>query len=176
MLLRNAVLGCLLLSVMAGCSRDLSSDVYTSDSTLNLTLEGKILSARPITIKEEDKAGLGGGALAGGALGGVAGSTAGDGSGQVAAAIGGAVAGAVLGAVAENQLGGSNGYEYIVKVDTKNLKGDYYEGNGAMRNAISSATTSGLVTVVQGTDVKLAPHQKVYVIFSEKRTRIIPAE
>jgi outer membrane lipoprotein SlyB len=163
------------LGLLGGCARDLSSDVYTSDSTLSLTLEGKIVSVRNITIKDDDKAGLGAGALAGGALGGVGGSAVGDGTGQVAAAVGGAIAGAVIGSVAENQLGTSNGYEYIVKVDTKNLKDGYYEGSGAMRNAISSATTSGLVTVIQGTDTKLQENQNVYVIFSDKRTRLIPA-
>ena len=43
-----------------------------------------------------------------------------------------------------------------------------------MRNAISSATTSGLITIIQGTDNVLKEGQKVYVIFSDKRTRIIP--
>ncbi|KJW02214.1 surface antigen family domain protein [Rickettsia endosymbiont of Ixodes pacificus] len=44
-----------------------------------------------------------------------------------------------------------------------------------MRNVISAAFTSGLITVVQGTDVNIRNGQKVYVIFSEKRTRIIQA-
>ena len=44
-----------------------------------------------------------------------------------------------------------------------------------MRNAISAATTSGVVTIVQGTDTMLKTGQKVYVIFSDDRTRVIPA-
>lgn len=175
--MKKSVLCLSILSLfLTACARDLSSDVYTSDSTLSLTLEGQVVSVRKITVKENDKNGMGAGALAGGALGAAGGSAVGSGSGQVAAVVGGAVAGAVLGSVAEGQLGKSDGLEYIVKVDTKNLKDDYYEGSGAMRNAISSATTSGLVTVVQGTDIVLQEGQKVYVIFSDKRTRIIPAK
>ena len=45
-----------------------------------------------------------------------------------------------------------------------------------MRDAISSATTSGMVTVIQGKDVKLQKGQKVYVIFSDKRARVISAD
>jgi outer membrane lipoprotein SlyB len=161
---------------LASCGRDLSSDVYTSDSTLSLTLEGKILSVRPITIKDNDKAEFGAGALGGGAIGAASGATVGSGSGQVAAAVGGAVAGAVIGAVAENQLGQSQGYEYIIKVDNSKLKDTYYEGSGAMRSAISSATTNGLVTIVQGADVVLQKGDPVYVIFSDKRSRVVKAE
>ncbi|MCE3233063.1 MAG: pcp [Rickettsiaceae bacterium] len=161
---------------LAACARDLSSDVYTSDSTLSLTLQGKIISARPITIKNSDQLSDNtGGMLAGGALGAVAGSNMGGGNGQAAAVVGGALVGAAAGAVAQGSLGKSEGFEYIIKVDTKNLKSDYYEGSASMRNAISSATTSGLVTVVQGKDVALNKGQSVYVIFSDKRTRVISA-
>lgn len=164
---------CLVL-ILSACARDLSSNVYTSDSTLSLTMEGKILSVRPITIKDSDRLGDNAvGGLAGGALGGVAASSIGKGSGNAAAVVGGAVAGAVVGAVAQDMLSTSEGFEYIVKVDTKNLKSDYYEGSGAMRKAISSATTSGLVTVIQGKDVVFDEGQPVYVIFSDKRVRVI---
>lgn len=162
---------------LAGCARNLGSDVYTSDSSLSLTLEGKVLSVRPVTIKNSDKlTDNSTGMLAGGALGGVAGASVGKGTGQAAAAVGGAVAGAALGAIAEGALSAQDGLEYVVKVDTKNLKGDYYEGSGAMRNAISTAVTSGLTTVVQGKEQPLAVGQKVYVIFSDKRARVIPAQ
>lgn len=161
--------------ILSGCARDLSSNVYTADSTLSLTLEGQVISVRPIIVKNSDKAGVGTGGVGGAAVGGAAGASVGSGSGNVAAAVGGAVAGALIGAVAENQLGQADGYEYIVKVDTSNLKDDYYEGSGAMRSAISSATTNGLVTIVQGTDIMLNKGDAVYVIFSDKRSRIIKA-
>jgi outer membrane lipoprotein SlyB len=161
---------------VSSCARDLSSNVYTSDSTMNLTLEGKVLSVREVIIKEGDKlSDHKTGALAGAALGGVAGSGVGHSSGTAAAVVGGAVVGGVLGAAAESQLGKASGYEYIIKVDTSKLKSKYFEGTKAMRAAISSATTSGLITVVQGNDVKISEGTPVYVIFSDKRTRVISA-
>jgi outer membrane lipoprotein SlyB len=161
---------------LAGCARDLSSNVYTSDSTLSLTLEGKIVDVREVKVKEADKlAGNATGALAGGALGAVAGSGVGRGSGNTSAIVGGAILGAVAGAVIEDKLGTSKGYEYIIKVDTSKLKHEYYEGSASMRQAISAATTNGLITVVQGTDVVLQRGQNVYVTFSNSRTRVIPA-
>jgi outer membrane lipoprotein SlyB len=40
---------------ISGCARDLSSSTYTSDSTLNIVLEGIIVSSRDIKIKESDR-------------------------------------------------------------------------------------------------------------------------
>lgn len=166
----------LLTSIVSGCARDLSSNVYSSGSTLSLTLDGKVVAVRQVTVKENDKLGNNsGGMLAGGVAGGVLGSTVGSGNGQTVAVVGGALAGAALGAVVEDKLGTAKGYEYVVKVDTSKLKSNYYEGNTAMRNAISSATTSGVVTIVQGTDTVLSVGQKVYVIFSDDRTRVVAA-
>ena len=167
----------LMLSLMlTGCARDLSSNVYTSDSTMNLTLVGEIISMRLVKIKESDRlSDNAGGALGGGAMGAVLGSGVGKGTGRGAAVVGGAILGAGLGAAVQGKLGESKGYEYIIKVDNTNLKSDYYEGTAAMRSAISSATTSGLITVVQSVDAPLKEGQKVYVIFSDKRVRVIAA-
>ena len=82
--------------------------------------------------------------------------------------------GAAVGTILQDKLGQSKGYEYLIKVDTSKIKSDYYEGSTVMRNVISAAVTSCLITVVQGTDVNIRNGQKVYVIFSEKCTRIIP--
>ncbi|MCC8369499.1 MAG: hypothetical protein LN573_05520 [Rickettsia endosymbiont of Oxypoda opaca] len=166
----------ILTSLLTGCARDLSSNVYTSDSTLNLTLEGEVISIRPVIIKESDRlSDNSGGMLAGGVMGGVLGSGVGQGTGNAAAVVGGAIAGAALGAGLQGKLGEKKGYEYLVKVDTSKIKSDYYEGNSAMRNVISTAVTSGLITVIQATDSNIKTGQKVYIIFSEKRTRVIPA-
>ena len=164
------------LTVLSGCARDLSTNVYTSQSTLSLTLEGTVLSARPITVKESEKLGDNvGGMLLGGAAGGIAGSAISGGRGAALATIGGAVAGATIGAFAQDQLGQKAGYEYVVKVDPSKIKSAYYEGNAAMRSAISAATTSGVITVVQGANEVVQKGQSVYVIFSDNRTRVIPA-
>lgn len=161
---------------LSGCTRDLSSNVYTSDSTLSLTLEGTIIAARAVTIKNSDRpmdatTGLVAGGLAGGVIGNAVG-----GRRNGVATVGGALAGAALGAVIENKMSQDKGLEYIVKIDMSKFKDGYYEGNTAMRNVISTAKTSGLVTVVQsGKEAALREGQRVYVIFSDNRTRVIPA-
>lgn len=156
--------------LVSSCARDLSSSVYTSDSTMNLTLEGQVIAARNITLKESDrlldsKEGM----LGGGALGGFA---AGKG-GSSTAATAGIIGGAIIGSIVQNKLGEAQGKEYIIKVDTSKLTNKYFEGTAAMRNAIAAATTSGLITVIQGVDNPLSEGQTVYVIFSEKRVRVI---
>lgn len=159
---------------VTACARDLSSDVYTSNSTLSLTMEGKIVSVRPITITNSDTLSRNSaGVISGALVGGAAGAGAGSGSGKLLAIAGGIVVGAALGALAESELGKQDGFEYIVKLDTSKLKSKYYEGSGAMRSAISTATTNGLATIIQGNDVVLTKGQKIYAIFSDKRTRII---
>ncbi|MES2215516.1 MAG: hypothetical protein V4485_05865 [Pseudomonadota bacterium] len=164
------------LFLLSGCARDLASNVYTSDSTLNFTLEGKIISARRIKIKESDRLSDNtAGALGGGALGAAVGAGASSGSDRGATMVGVGLVGAVVGAVVQNKLGESNGYEYIIQVDASRIKDGYYEGNAAIRNVISAARTSGLITVVQSLKDPMSKGQKVYVIFSDKRTRVISA-
>ncbi len=160
--------------VLSGCARNMSSDYYTSDSTLSLTLEGTIKHVRPITIADAEKLGentLGG--LAGGALGAAGGSGIGNGSGQALAVVGAVIVGSVVGALVEAELGKQDGFEYILKVDPNKIKDSYYYGTPAMRKAISAATTDGLITVIQGNDVVLSKGEDVYVIISDKRTRVI---
>lgn len=172
----KSIIFIILATFISGCARDLSSNVYSSDSTLSLTLEGEVVSVRPIKVKESERlSDNAGGMAAGGIAGGVLGSTVGQGGGTTAAIVGGVIAGAVVGTILQDKLGESKGYEYLIKVDTSKIKSNYYEGSTAMRNVISSAVTSGLITVVQGTDIVIREGQKVYVIFSDKRTRIIPA-
>lgn len=174
----NKVLSLVLLAgLVSGCARDLSNDMYVSSSTMNLTMEGKVVSVRKVAIKEHDKlqdntTGM----LAGGVLGGVAGHGVGGGHGKNVGMVGGAVAGAALGALIEDKLGESSGYEYTVKVDVSKLKNTdaYYDGNAMVRNTISSAVTSGLITVVQSDKAPFAQGQKVFIVFSNNRTRVIP--
>ncbi|MBA8666323.1 hypothetical protein H1Q59_00205 [Holosporaceae bacterium 'Namur'] len=172
----KTVLFVTLVSLLNGCAPDLSSNVYTGDSRLNLTLEGQIASVRPVVIKGSEKLsdnviGIAGG----GAMGAAAGAGIGAGTGQGAAIVGVAIAGAVVGALIQDKLSQANGSEYIVKVDISKLKNVYYEGSSAMRNAISTATTSGLIAVVQSNVPLLQEGQKVYVIFSNSGARITPA-
>lgn len=166
-----------MVSLLSACTRDLSSSTYVSDSTLSLTLEGKILAARPVTIKNSDDPSKNvGGMVAGGLLGAAVGSNIGGGGGRTVATVGVGLAGAALGAAVQDKLGTSKGFEYIVKLDMSKFKDGYYEGSTAMRNVISTAKTSGVITVVQvDKEGALREGQKVYVIFSNDRTRVIPA-
>lgn len=169
----NIILLIMLGFFAQGCATDLNDDVYSSDSTLSLTLKGQIVSVRSVTIKENTKKSDNKtGAVAGGLTGGVVGSTIGKGSGNKLATVGGALAGAALGAVIEDKLGTSKGFEYIIKVDTADLKQADYHGSESMRKAVSSATTNGLITVVQS-GKPISEGEMVYIIFSENRTRVI---
>jgi outer membrane lipoprotein SlyB len=162
--------------LLSGCARDLSSDMYVSSSTMNLTLEGKIISSRKVLIKENDKLQDNKmGMVAGGVTGAVVGAGVGGGHGNTVATVGGALAGATLGALVESELGKAEGFEYVVKVDVSKLKNTemYYDGNTMIRNTIASAVTSGLITVVQSDKAPLAPGQKVFITFSNNRTRVV---
>ena len=165
-----------LFAILSGCARDLSDSMYTSDSTFSLTMEGVIVSTRAVKIKDTDKMGNNtGGMLAGGAMGAAVGSGIGGGSGNTMAIVGGAIAGGLAGAAIQGKLGESKGFEYIIKVDTSKIKDTYFDGNASMRNVVATAKLNGLVTVVQGADSVLGVGQKVYIIYSENRTRVIPA-
>ena len=168
---------CLFIVIfMSGCARDLSNSMYVSDSTTNFTLEGQIISVRPVTIRDSDRlqdntTGMATGAL----VGGVAGSGIGGGSGRAGGLIGGAVIGGLVGAAMQDSLSTSKGLEYVIKVDISNIKDTYYEGNMALRNVIATARVNGMLTIAQSEKDPLQKGQKVYVIFSDNRTRVIPA-
>lgn len=164
------------LGFLSSCARDLSSTTYTSDQTFHLTLEGKVVSANPVTLKNTDKlsdntTGIATGALAGGVTGGA---ISGGRGGETIAAVGiGAIAGGVVGAVVEDQLSKANGIEYIIKVNTKNLNTSHYHGSSQMRNVMAGVKASGIITVVQSKDNPISVGQEVYIITSSKRTRVI---
>ncbi|WP_165379637.1 hypothetical protein [Rickettsiales endosymbiont of Peranema trichophorum] len=166
---------CLVVSLLfTGCARDLSSNVYTSDSSLNLTLEGQVIASRPIIVKESDKLSDSTlGMVAGGVFGGVAGSNAGGGGGQAAMIAAGAIAGAIVGSIVESKLSQADGMEYVVKVDRSQISDGYYEGSAVMRNAIAAAKATGLITIIQGKDQLINVGQGVYIILSPKRARVI---
>lgn len=163
--------------LLTSCTRDLSSDVYTSGSTLSLTMRGEIVSFREVTIKESDMPGQGSqaGLLAGGVGGAAIGGAVSNKRNMQTGVLAGAALGSAAGVASQHMLSKSKGYEYIIKVDTSQLKSDnYYYYDRAAQAAISSAITNGLITVVQGRDQKLPIGAKVYVIFSGNRARVIP--
>jgi outer membrane lipoprotein SlyB len=173
----NILLALSLASTLAGCGRDLSTNTYTSDSTLNIVLKGKVVAKRDVTIKETEKLGDNTtGALAGGATGGL---VAANSSNNTAVIAGSAIVGGITGALVESALSTSKGVEYIVDIDRSDLQDNYYEGNRMIGNTLAAVRATGTITVVQAKGGKNEPviseGQAVRVIVSEKRTRIIPA-
>jgi len=175
MLKRTAIVALASLFTLASCGTDVSSDVYTVNSTMGLTMHGKVLSVRPVKVKEHASskdAKLGG--LAGGVLGGAGASGVGDGSGRAVAVVGAAIVGSLIGSYIESKLGEQDGFEYILQVDTSNIdkQADYY-ANSSIRAVASSATTDGLITIVQGNDTVINKGQEVFAIFNGSRARIV---
>jgi outer membrane lipoprotein SlyB len=175
------------LVLLAGCSKDIASDTYTTSATSGKVLKGTIISTRKVTIKEHDKLQdntIGG--LAGGAGGAVAGDSIGQGSGSIGAAIGGAVLGAVAGAYVQDALGTSEGMEYLVKLDASHARDEGPQHkkkvtekiDGSVDKEITTSIDTNLqtdmVSVVQKADPALAVGGPVYVIYSSDRPRLAP--
>lgn len=173
--------------LVTGCARNMNSNTYSSSSAGGMVLEGTVVSARAITIKDNDKLqdnALGG--IAGGAAGGIGASNIGKGSGSTAATAGGVIAGAVIGALIQDELSTSQGMEYVVKlkdtgdVEDKETRITYSKGNKVEDQIKSKIKTKGtkssLVSVIQGMDQVFVPGQKVYVIYSDDRPRLAPAQ
>jgi outer membrane lipoprotein SlyB len=178
------------LAFTTSCAKDLGGSTYVDSANAGVVLEGTVVSARPVKIKSSDKLGGAGsnglGMLGGGAMGGIAGNSLGKGTGNAAATVGGAILGAVIGNVIEDQLGQSEGVEYIVKVSDDNMStGDSSDENvsistgNSIKNKITNNTKikakTKMVSVVQGKDQIFSPGQKVYVIYSDDRPRLAPA-
>ncbi len=173
---------------LAACGRDLSANNVVSTDEAGIVTQGIVLSVRLVTVKDTDKLEKNGlGAIGGGVVGGIAGNGVGGGTGQSLATAGGAVAGAVLGAYIQDELSTDSGYEYIVKLESNDKKyQDYREeteisvGRDNIKNKLKKTintpdTETNLISVVQGTDVVLTAGQNVYVIYSNDRIRLVPA-
>ena len=175
--------------VLSGCARQMGANNYTSSSAGGVVLEGTIVSARAVTVKDTDKLqdnAMGG--LAGGAVGGIGAHSVGKGTGNAAATVGGAIAGAVIGAMIQDELGTSDGMEYIVKLAknddseekaTRTTDVNISRGNKVedkiKNNIKTKGTSSRLISVIQGKDVIYTPGQHVYIVYSDDRPRITAA-
>ena len=183
------ILTIILCLAIASCARNLNANNVVSTDEVGIVNQGTILSVRNVVVDSSDKLEENGmGLLAGGAVGGIAGSGVGGGTGKGLATAGGVIAGAALGAAIQEELSKSDGIEYIVKLDSaKNKKyQDYREESeialsrdnikDKLKKTINTPDTeSNLISVVQGTDVLLQAGQKVYVIYSTDRIRLVPA-
>ncbi len=170
----------------SACARNLDGNTYTSSNTVGKVTYGTIVSARQVTVKDNDKLeqnALGG--IAGGVAGGVAASTVGKGTGKSVATVGGAIAGAVLGAYIQDQLSTQTGVEYIVQLDaprydTGSSKVDITERNSGsvaddIKNSIHTAPTqSDAIAIVQTDEAMLQPGTRVMVVYNDDRPRVVP--
>lgn len=137
-----------------GCTRDISSSSYAESDVgeVSETLEGTVLKARFVQVKNADKltgntAGLATGAIAGGIIG----HQFGAGKGNLAATGAGALLGAVAGAYAQDALSKQEAIEYTVRLTDGRLK-----------------------TVVQGKDNPISPGQRVLLyIYNSGRSRVV---
>ncbi|MGL4371644.1 MAG: hypothetical protein ACRCTK_03210 [Alphaproteobacteria bacterium] len=143
-----------LVLLLSGCARDISSNTYKASHVgeASFTYQGVVANVREVQVEEgerleENAAGVGIGALAGGA----AGYQFGGGRGQIATTAAGAILGGVAGAYAEKALKSQKGLEYVVRLD-----------NGQ------------IMTIVQGLDPRLNPGQRVLVLVSNAgRSRVV---
>ncbi len=175
--------------LLSACARDLSSNTYTDSSTVGLVVEGVVVSERTVKVKGSDKLqNNGAGIVAGGVGGAVVGNTIGNGRGSAVTAVGGALAGAAVGALIQDQLSESEAIEYIVKVRKENLAANSKSKDdlnisvsnssvaSKLKNSVDTDMKTELVSVVQGKDVVIPVGQKVYVIYSDDRPRLVPVQ
>lgn len=181
-----AVIGCF---VLTGCARNMGAAVYTSSSAVGKVLEGTVLSAQAITIKDNDKLQDNGmGMLAGGATGAIAGSAIGKGKGSTLGAVGVGIAGAALGAFIQDKLSTQQGMQYVVRIDKKYVRQHNVDvkrkeisvGTKSIDDSIKDSidmetTTTDLISVVQGNDVIFSAGQRVLIIYNNDRPRLAPA-
>jgi outer membrane lipoprotein SlyB len=145
---------CILALLLTSCERNINSNAYTAASVgeASFSYQGTVISVRQVQVQEGDrlednKSGIGLGALGGGVIG----NQFGNGGGNLAATIGGAVVGGVIGSMVEKKLKEQTGFEYVVKL-----------------------TNGQIMTVVQGLDAAFGIGQRVIVIVSnDGRSRVI---
>lgn len=174
------------LVMLTSCAREMSSNVYTSNSASGKVIEGKIISARKVTIKDSEKLQDNTiGMLAGGITGGVAGANMGKGNGNSLAAVGAAIVGATAGAFIQDKLGTSEGMEYIVRIDKKYLSnlpskksrrqvtfGVNSASDDVNQSIDVAETKTDLISIIQKDKEPLQKGQHVLVIYNNDRPRI----
>lgn len=145
-----------LVFLLAACSRDISSNVYT-ENTINTTYSTKIatvIDRRLVKVQENDKLKNNEtGGILGGAGGAVVGSQASKGKGSTVTGALGAIIGSVAGGLVEKKLNTQDAFEYVIQVDNEKR----------------------LLTIIQGGE-PIEVGQEVYLIEpqSSGRARIRP--
>jgi outer membrane lipoprotein SlyB len=189
--MKNTIVLTMIACFLSGCADRYSGDVYQGGSVgeVSKTVRGVIIDKRKIVISEASK-GLNEGAAIGGVTGGLLGSTVGQGRGSLVAGVLGALAGGAAGQMTSDSLQSQDGFEYqieLMQTSTMNVpvhNTHHNHGNG--RNVTVVNVQSGpnsrtvhydhgeIITVTQGIKPDLAVGQNVLVIYSGKRSRVVP--
>ncbi len=111
------------LTTLTACVQKQTNDVYDrSEVGVSRAVEfGTVINAREVTIKA-DQSDQDIGTLLGAGVGGGSGAYVGDGSGNAWATVGGAVAGAFIGNEISKELRISQGFEYMVQLQSGDIK------------------------------------------------------
>lgn len=185
-MVKNVIVMVAVMAMATACARNLDGSTYTSGNTVGKVTYGTIVSARSVTVKDNDKLeqnALGG--LAGGVVGGVAGSSVGGGTGKGLATVGGAILGAVAGAYAQDQLGTQSAYEYIVQMDSPRhvgttarkdvtIKGQNSVAQDVKDSMHTAQTESDAIAIVQTDASMLLAGTRVMVVYNDDRPRVVP--
>jgi outer membrane lipoprotein SlyB len=151
---------------LTGCAGNASNNEYAAEDLAMAapTVEGRIVSKRPIKVAGKSEVGE----LAGAAAGGVAGSVIGGASrGHWLGAIGGAVIGGIAGGQIQKSITKQNAFEYIVKFDQPQRITEVAHENETRKNFnIRSGYSKSLITVIQNVPFNIG--DRVFVILSSK--------
>ena len=142
-----------LMSVLfvTGCASNHSPDVYSKEeaSRLNNITPAVVLNVRMVTLKGDKEVG----AVTGAALGGIGGYMAGGNDElRAAGAVVGALAGGVAGAFVQETAETEKAYEYILEKESGKVQ-----------------------TIVQAGEMPYAVGQKVYIVYTGEKVKVIPA-
>lgn len=139
--------------LVSGCAPKLGGSDYDARTVgeISQTLRGTVLSVRPIMINASDNSQFGAGAGIGGLSGALLGSQIGGGKARYVTGTLGALGGAAAGHLIQQKATEQEGREYQVQLD----RGD-------------------IITISQGAEAMIASGQRVLVIQSKSRSRIVP--
>jgi outer membrane lipoprotein SlyB len=144
---------CLALALLAGCGRQINSNVYSDGHVgeASSSYQGTIISVRKVLVGSEKLEDNAAGGVMGAVGGGLLGSTLGKGRGKAAMTAAGVIGGAAAGIMTQKALREQEAIEYVVKLNTGKV-----------------------LTVVQGLEDPLPMGSSVIVIVGKAgRSRVI---
>ncbi len=142
----------LLIPVVACTPRIGGTDVEVSQAgKISSVSYGTIMSVTKVLVNDDNSGGTMLGTVGGAAAGGVLGNQIGGGSGKTIATVGGAILGALAGSEMTKAAKEQEGYQLVIKLDS---------GQDA--------------AIVQGADIQFYKGQRVQIIYSSGKARVLP--